>query len=297
MQRFAVHRAPVGPRLGDGLQAVLGADMDEINGGAGPFGHPQHPAERHIFRLGTVHQRHIVPFSAFFLGQLAVHMLHHIIVFGVHQQHGVQPLHFLHQVVQVAHPHHPGFAGGGRRADVGGEDLDGGKAVFHGLVQRADDVLGDFAQQHQMVGIIGVGIAAPDLGTFLNGLGDVDAGILDGEIEQGGGAAEQGGAADLLRRGGLEVAVAHDGGGDVGVGFDAARHHHHSAGVDDAPGLVAHGAGRRHRHDFLALHRHIPVADAHGRDHLPAANNQIQHSATSCQVGGNPRRPMRRSVA
>ena len=88
VQRLAVDRAAVGAGLGDVLDSLQCADVDEVDGRAGPFGHPQHPAEGDVLGLGAMHQRHIVPLGALLAGELLVHMLDHVVVLGVDQQHG-----------------------------------------------------------------------------------------------------------------------------------------------------------------------------------------------------------------
>ena len=68
----------------------------------------------------------------------------------------LKPLDFHHQVVEVAGADHPRFASSGGRTDVGGEYLDTGEAVLHELVQGAENVLGNLAQHHQVMGVVGV---------------------------------------------------------------------------------------------------------------------------------------------
>ena len=177
---------------------------------------------------------------------------------AVDQQHGAQALDFGHQVVKMPSADHARLAGGGGRSDVGGEYLYAGEPILHKLVQGAEDVLGNLAQHHKVVGVVGVGVALPDACALGDGLGNVNSRVLDGEVHQGRGPAEKGRPADLRRRSGGEIAVAHDGRGDMGVGFDAPRHHHLARSVNDAPGFVAHRPGRGHRHDSFALYRHVP---------------------------------------
>ena len=177
----------------------------------------------------------------------------------------------------MAHADHAGLAGHLGGPDVGGENLDRSKAVFDVLVEGFQRVGGDFAQKHQMVGVVGVGVAPPVVGPFLDSGGDVDAGVLDGEVHEGGGAAEEGGAADLLGGSGTQVAWPHDGGGDVGVGFDAAGDDDLASGVDNPSHLFGEGVGGGDGDDFIALDGNIPIADAPGGYHLSVADNQVQH--------------------
>ncbi len=181
----------------------------------------------------------------------------------------------------MPHAHHARRAGHLRRPYVGGEYLDGSEAVLYVLVQGLQKRGRDFPQQHQMVGIVGVGVALPDRGALLNGLTDVDARVLDGEIHQRRGAAEKGGAAYLLGRGRLQVARPHYRRRDVRVGLDAPGYYDLAGGVDDPSHIIGQGAGGGHRDDFLSLHRHIPIPHSPRGDYFSASNNQVQHISPS----------------
>ena len=157
-------------------------------------------------------------------------------------------------------------------------------------MERAQNLRGDGAQQHQVVGVVGVGITPPDLRSFLDRLGDVDSGVLYCEVHQRGGAADQRGAAHLFRRGGLEVAVTHDRCGDVGVRLDAPWHYHHSLGVDHTACLIGQSAGSSDRNNLFALNRNVPFTNSHGSYNLSASYNQVQHYRTlrSSVISGMP---------
>ena len=200
-------------------------------------------------------------------------MLDHVVVLGVDQEHGVQALDLLHQVVEMPGAHHPGLAGAGGGPDVGGENLYGGETVFHRLMKGTDDFLRYGPQHHQVVGVVGVGVAPPDCGALLHRLGYVDPRVLDGEVQQSCGAAEQGGPAHLFRRGGLEVAVPHNRRGDMSVGLDAARDHYLARGVDNTSRLIAQGAGGGNRRDRFSLDGNVPLTYAHGCDDLSATDD------------------------
>ena len=58
VQRLAVDRAAVAAGLHDVLDALLGTDVDEVDGRAGPLCHLQRAGEGNILRLGAMHQRH-----------------------------------------------------------------------------------------------------------------------------------------------------------------------------------------------------------------------------------------------
>ena len=140
-----------------------------------------------------------------------------------------------------------------------------------------------------MVGVVGVRLSPPHAGALGNGLGDVNARVLYGEVQNSCGASKEGGAGDLWGWSSRQVTVAHDGSGNVGVGLNAARHHDFACDVDYTSGLVAHGAGRSDRHDLFSLYRHVPVANSHWRYNLPAADDQIKHiDPLSCINYGHP---------
>ena len=79
---------------------------------------------------------------------------------------------------------------------------------------------GDVWEQHNVIRVIGVSLPLPAPMALLQGVEDVVARTLDGEIDQRGSAAEQGRTGDLLRWGGLHAREAHDGCGDMGMGLD-----------------------------------------------------------------------------
>ena len=155
------------------------------------------------------------------------------------------------------------------------------KPVFDVLVQLAQNFRGYLPQEHQVVGVVGVGVVAPYRGALLYGLVDVNSRVLNGEIQQAGGASEQSGAADLLRRRRRQVAFAHDGGRDVGVGLDAPGHDYLAGGVDDSGHVVGQGIRGGHRHDLFPLDRHVPIAHSPGGNDLAAADDQVQHNLPS----------------
>ena len=185
VQGFAVGGDAPAAGLADGVDALAGTDMDEINRRAGPFGHPEDAAEGYILRFVAVDEGHIPPLVALLALQFFVHILHHIVVLGVDEEHRVAALDDGHQVVEVSHADLAGFAGHFGRADVGGEYFDAGPAVLDVFVEGFQGALGDVAEEHQVVGVVGIGVAAPGVGAFLDGFGDGVAGVMDGEVQQG----------------------------------------------------------------------------------------------------------------
>jgi hypothetical protein len=112
---------------------------------------------------------------------------------------------------------------------------------------------------------------------LLQGLEDVVAGPLDGEIDQRGSAAEQGRTGDLLRWGGLHAREAHNGCGDMGVGLNAPRNDDLAAGIDDAPDVARQRAWSRDGDDLLSLNGYIPITNSPGGHHLTTSNHIINH--------------------
>ena len=49
------------------------------------------------------------------------------------------------------------------------------KAVLNVLVELSKDVVGNVSQQHQVVGVVSVGVALPDVGALLDGLAYVNS--------------------------------------------------------------------------------------------------------------------------
>ena len=224
-----------------------------------------------------MHEGHVGPFGPPLPDQLLVHVLDHVVLFGMNQQHGVQFPDPGHEIVEVPGADHAGDVACGGRTDLGGEDLESGKALLHSFADRVDDLWRDGAEEHHMVGVVGIGIAPPDTGPLLKGPGDVQTLIHHREVQQGGGASEQRGAADLLRRSRQEIAAADDRSGDVSVRLDAARDHDHPRGVNGLTAVTRQDARRGDGHDLFSLDRHVPHPDAHGCDDSPSSNDQVQH--------------------
>ncbi len=76
--------------------------------------------------------------------------------------------------------------------------------------------------------------------------------------------------------GGL-IGMAHDGVRKMSVRIDAARYDDEPCGIDDPRGARRQHAGRHHGRDAFTLDRDVPRPHALGRDHLPAAHDQINH--------------------
>ena len=124
--------------------------------------------------------------------------------------------------------------------------------------------------------VVGVGISLPDRSALGDGLVDVDAGILDGEVQQRGRASKEGGTADLLRRRRTQVlTLGHERRGDMGVGFDASRNHYLARSVDHPARFFGKCPRSPNSDDFVSLDRYLPVAYAPASHDLAAFNNQI----------------------
>ncbi len=222
VQRLAVNRQPLATRFLDGLDALLGADMHEIHRRPRPLRQADDAPEGDVLGHVIVHQVHVMPFGAVFLGELLIHMLDDVVVLGVDGHDAVMRRHLLHDRRQLPHPHHARL-GAVLRTDVGGEDFEAGETGLNRRPDLGDGRCRDVREQHDVIGVIGVGLPLPAPMAFIQGLEDIVARTLNGEIDQRGGAAEQGGAGDLLRRGRFHAGETHDRGGDVGVRLDAPR--------------------------------------------------------------------------
>ena len=80
-----------------------------------------------------------------------------------------------------------------------------------------------------MVGVVGVGVAFPALGGLVEGVPEVVAWHLGGEVEDGGGPSPHGGVGHGFGAGAFRLS----GAADVGVRLDAAGDDDLAGGVDD----------------------------------------------------------------
>jgi hypothetical protein len=154
------------------------------------------------------------------------------------------------------------------RPDAGGEDLEAGEAGLYQLGDLADGVGARALGEDGVVGVVGVGVAPPALGRFVQGVVKVVARDLGGEVQHGGGATVNGGSRQ--RKCAVALWLARP--ADVGVGLDPAWDHDLARRLDNPGRLAANGAGLRHRHDLFPLNGHVPLASARGRDHIASAN-------------------------
>ena len=122
------------------------------------------------------------------------------------------------------------------RPDVGREHLDRGVAVLDRLRQRVEHALRQLAVQQQVKAVVAIAGAGPFALAQLDRLLQRLIRRARGEIEQGGRAAMERGAADLLRRRAQQILVAageRDRRAAMDVRIDAARHDDLPGGVDD----------------------------------------------------------------
>ena len=180
----------------------------------------------------------------------------------------------------MAHAHQPAVRlwDEVHRADVGGENLEGGEPGLDGLPGLGYDVGGDLAHEHTVVGVVAVGLAPPTGGPLLYGLEDVYALALDGEVGQGCGAPKEGRSADLFGRGRLCADLSCYGRCDVGVRFDTPRDHYLARGVYYPTHIAAgQGALLGYGHYLFALHGHVPASNPPGGHYLAASNDEVHH--------------------
>ena len=223
--------------------------------------------------------------GALLLGELVVHVLHHVVVFGMHHEHPAAVLHLLHQVGEMAHADAAllGEVGG---AYVGGENLEAGIACLHCFAHLGVNHVGlDFGEEHDVIAVVAIGIALPAAVALGDGGFDAAAGAHDGKVENRGGAAEEGCAAHLLRGSGLLAGHSHDGGGDVGVGFDASWDDHLAQGIEHLAYLCVQRPLLGHCHNLAALNADVPSTDAPRRYDHATPNHHVNHGASSCCLG------------
>ena len=105
-----------------------------------------------------------------------------------------------------------------------------------------------------------------------------------GEIDQGGGAAEQRGPADLIDTLRVEHRTVghHEGMLHMHMRIYATRHHDLARGRDHAQRIaVCERLGRRQRGNALALDGNVAAHNALRRHHVTAAYDQIEHGCPS----------------
>ena len=250
--------------------------MHEVHGGALDVARQtQHAAERDVLGHGAVDQRHVLDVGAALALQPLVHVHDEVVVLGVDRQDAAVLGRLLHDDPQVTEPDHPALAD---RPHVGGEDLQAGEAGLDGLGNLIDDLRRHRALQHHVQRVIRVA-RAPDLLLLLDRPSDRHARLPDGEVHERGGAAADGGAADLLgwRAQRVPAAERRDRPVRVHVRVDASGDDELAGGVDDAGDVAGQRAGRGDGDDAFALDADVPGADALGSDHLSTTDHEIEH--------------------
>ncbi len=269
------------PRLGDGGDAGRSGNVHHVERRAGhAFGETQDAPEAQVLGQAIVDLGEILEADPALADQLGVHVHDDVVVLGVDDAEAARLRQHLKGLPDIAEVDH---SAGARRQDVGGENLE---RRISGL-DRLGELSGEFGRrlrmQHEVVSPVARALADEILIARLDRVAGGRAVPPIGEIDQGGGAAEQRGAADLLgprsyQRGsvGLEPHVM-----QVDVRIDAARHDDAPGGVDLAGRwLRRQRVGSGHRGDGLAGDRDVALDDALRRDHLTAANDDVEHAAS-----------------
>ena len=88
-----------------------------------------------------------------------------------------------------------------------------------------------------------------------------------------------------LRGSGLLAGHSHDGGGNVGVGFDASRDDHLAQGIEHLAYLCVQRPLLGYCHNLAALNADVPSADAPRRYDHATSNHHVNHGASSCCLG------------
>ena len=281
VQRLAVDRQGLRPRLRDGGDAGRGGDVHHIEGRAGDaLGEPQDAAEAQILREAIVDLGEILEADPALADQLGVHVHDDVVVLGMDDAEPARLRQHLERLPDVAEIDH---APGARGQDVGGEYL---QRRIAGL-DRLSELSGKFRRrlrvQHEVVGPVAGTLADEIAVAGFDRLAGRSAVAPIGEIDERGGATEQGGTAHLLGPGGDERRAVGLGPGmmQVHMRIDAARHDDEPARIDHAPGRRRRQHARsRHRRDGLPGNRHVALDDALRRDHVAAANDRVEHPAS-----------------
>ena len=173
----------------------------------------------------------------------------------------------------------------------GGEDLEAGHALLHGLADLADGLRRHLAGQNIVEGIVGVGVGPKHVTAFFHHahdrLGRRVALVLQtqvaGKIDNRRHPAKGGRPTGVLGRLGHDVGLTGPLAGhrnaDMGVGFDAARNDDLARRVNLSPGVRSQAARPADGGNFLALNADIHLPDGLGSDHLSAFDNKIEHDS------------------
>ncbi len=85
----------------------------------------------------------------------------------------------------MAHAHQPALLDSGQAiggTNVGGKDFERGVAVRNRFLHLGNDMEGNLPDEHTVVRVVTIRVAAPSRSSLVNGLRNVDARMLDGKI-------------------------------------------------------------------------------------------------------------------
>ena len=134
--------------------------------------------------------------------------------------------------------------------------------------------------EYGVVGVVGVGASFPALGRLVEGVSEVVAGDLGGEVEDGGRPTPDGGAGDGSGARSLRL----PGAADVGVGFDASGDDYLAGGVYDASVSRGNRTWFGDCRDTLAGDGDVEDADSGGSDDLAAGDEDVGHGGHGVHV-------------
>ena len=197
----------------------------------------------------------------------------HVVVFGVNHEYAAVPSDLVHDYGEPAEVCLVVLHLRAGRPDAGGEYLETGVAVLHEFAYLSDYVVLRSPREDGMVGVIGVGVAAPTIGCLAEGVVEVMTGGLGCEVQNCGRTAVNGGEGYRRCRGAFGLA----GTTDVGVWLDAAGDDYFAGGVYALVGFEVDAARIGDGDDFLAVNSYVEVADASGGYDLTAVNDDVNH--------------------
>jgi hypothetical protein len=232
-----------------------------------------------------VHEVEVRALHALLLAEALVVELDEIFVLAVHHHQAARRRHLLHRVEDAAEVDAIARALGMGRQHVGGEDLEGRKALLYGFGDLLEDAQRERAGQRDVEGVVDVGVALPPRRPPLHHRHHVaHVGAHVGEVDVRGRAAARHALGVLLGPQRLRrlLRVRHDRVREMGVGLHAARRDDLAGRVDDPRRARRQRPRRGNGGDTLAFHRDIPEAHALGSDHLSTANHEIEcHGSSS----------------
>src|SRR5690242_3477579 len=225
-----------------------------------------------------MHEGEIGAFGPALFDKPLVVELHQVMVLGMDGHQAAPARDLFHRQLHAAVIEHERQALGMGRQNLGGEDLEGRKAIADRVPDLIENPERQRAAQRQVKRVVDVGPALPSLGAARERGRDIGCGMHEAEIDVRGGTAERHPDRVLFgaEREQAPLRTHTDEAGEMSVRLDSARDNYFTAGVNDAAGLGPR-IRQSHRDDFLALYGDVPLADSLRSDDLASTKDQIIH--------------------